>query len=380
MARSADAGRAARAQHEASQPAWLDEPSTGQRLVLPAESRKLTMGRDPDSDIRLDDPEVSRWHAVLLRTGSEWLIDDIGSTNGTYVNGSRITARTTLHTGDTMELGNASLTFHQRGARHGSDSEASGGRGSQSRTPRKQRNTLRRAIIAALVLWVIGLLAASLNTYFSKLEGWLPWLLPNVVSGVVVVIGAVVNHVSSSGQQAEHARDGGQPPFAQSPIPPARTASSVTGVVAILLVLGIAALAATVRVRYGVGYFTGRETPVAERLVGQPRGSGGGVDLTVNRIYETDHYTRVEVTALNHGTIPKSLPLGPFCVLSGPGKTLESDALKSQWPTVHAHGVQQHGTITFPGHLSGDEQSATLSFSFGPDQPQVRGIKLKARL
>jgi predicted component of type VI protein secretion system len=87
MARSADAGRAARAQHEASQPAWLDEPSTGQRLVLPAESRKLTMGRDPDSDIRLDDPEVSRWHAVLLRTGSEWLIDDIGSTNGTYVNG-----------------------------------------------------------------------------------------------------------------------------------------------------------------------------------------------------------------------------------------------------------------------------------------------------
>jgi fatty acid desaturase len=82
----------------------------------------------------------------------------------------------------------------------------------------KQRNALRRAIIAALILWVIGLLAASLNTYFSKLERWLPWLLPNVVSGVVVVIGAVVNHVSSSGQQAEHARDGGQPPFAQSPI------------------------------------------------------------------------------------------------------------------------------------------------------------------
>jgi hypothetical protein len=110
----------------------------------------------------------------------------------------------------------------------------------------EQRNALRRAIIAALILWVIGLLGASLNTYFSKLEGWLPWLLPNVVCGVVVVIGAVMNHVSSSGQQAEHARDGGQPPFAQSPIPPARTASSVTGVLAILLVLGSAALAVTV--------------------------------------------------------------------------------------------------------------------------------------
>src|SRR5215211_2482107 len=198
----------------------------------------------------------------------------------------------------------------------------------------EQRNALRRAIIAALILWVIGLLAASLNTYFSKLEGWLPWLLPNVVSGVVVVIGAVVNHVSSSGQQAERARDGGQPPFAQSPIPPARTASSVTGVLAILLVLGIAGLAVTVGVRYAVGYLTGRETLVAERLVGLPRGSGGGVDLTVNRIYETDHYTRVEVTALNHGAIPKSLALGPFCVLSGPGKTLELQSVarsRSQW-------------------------------------------------
>jgi sterol desaturase/sphingolipid hydroxylase (fatty acid hydroxylase superfamily) len=39
----------------------------------------------------------------------------------------------------------------------------------------EQRNALRHAIIAALILWVVGLLAASLNTYFSKLEGWLPW-------------------------------------------------------------------------------------------------------------------------------------------------------------------------------------------------------------
>jgi pSer/pThr/pTyr-binding forkhead associated (FHA) protein len=139
MARSADAGRAARAQHEASQPAWL-ESSTGQRILLPTDSRKLTVGRDPDSDIMLDDPDVSRWHAVLLRIGSEWLIDDIGSTNGTYVNGSRITARTILHTGDAMELGNTSFTFHQRGATRGRDSEASGVLGSQSRSPRKQRS------------------------------------------------------------------------------------------------------------------------------------------------------------------------------------------------------------------------------------------------
>jgi hypothetical protein len=379
MARSADSGRAARAQRGASQPAWLYEPSTGKRIVLPTERHKLTIGRDPDSDLSLDDQEVSRSHAVLLRTGSAWLIDDTTSTNGTYVNGSRIAGPTTLHDGDTMDLGNGSFTFHQKGAASGKESEASG-RGSQPQSPRKQRNTLRGAIIAALFLYVIGLLANSLNTYFSKLEDtWLTWLLPNVVSGAVVVIGVVVNHVKSLGQQAEPTGDGGQPPLAQSPVPPARTMRSVTGVLAILLVIGIGALGVTVGVRYAVGYLTGREPPVAERFVGQKQGSGGDVDLTVNRIYETDHYTRVEVTALSHSAIPKSLPLGPFCLLSGPGKTLQSDALKSQWATVLARDVPQPGTITFSGHLSGEAQSATLSFLFGPDQPQLKGIKLKAR-
>jgi hypothetical protein len=100
--------------------------------------------------------------------------------------------------------------------------------------------------------------------------------------------------------------------------------------------------------------------------------------VTVHRVYETDHYTRVELSAVNHSTIPQSLPLGRFCVLSGPRETLESDALKSQWPQLLAQGVVQHGTITFSGHLSGNAQTATLSFSFGPDQPQVR-TKLSAR-
>jgi hypothetical protein len=379
MARSSDAGRVAGAQHATSQPAWLEKSSTGQRIVLPTDRHELTIGRDPDSDLRLDDLDVSRWHAVLLRTGSAWHINDSGSTNGTYVNRYQITAPTTLHDGDTVRVGNASFTFHQASATSGSHSRPSGS-GSQPGSPRKRRKALRGAIIAALVLYVIGLLANSLNTYFEGLEDtWLTWLLPNVVSGVVVVIGAIVNHVSSSGQQDEHPGGSGQPTFAQPALPRPRATPSIAVVLAILLVLGIGALGVTAGVRYAVGYATGREPPVAERFVGSKQGSAGDVKVTVHRIYETRHFTRVELTALSQSTIPKSLPLGPFCSLSGPGKTLQSDSLRSEWATQLARGVEQPGTITFPGHLSEDAQSATLSFSFGPDQPQVKGIKLKAR-
>ena len=190
MARS-DAGQAARAQQGASPPAWLYQPSTGQHTVLPMDRPKLTIGRDASNDLSLDDPDVSRWHAVLLRTGSEWLIEDTASTNGTYVNGLRITSPTTLNNGDTLRVGNGLFSF-----------------GSQQPNPPKppnppkQSKSLRNAIIAALVLFVIGLLANSLNTYFERLQNtWLTGLLPNMVSAVVVVIGVLVNHFSSSGNQ-----------------------------------------------------------------------------------------------------------------------------------------------------------------------------------
>jgi hypothetical protein len=320
---------------------------------------KLTIGRDASNDLSLDDPDVSRWHAVLLRTGSEWLIEDTASTNGTYVNGLRITSPTTLNNGDTLRVGNGLFSF-----------------GSQQPNPPKppnppkQSKSLRNAIIAALVLFVIGLLANSLNTYFERLQNtWLTWLLPNMVSAVVVVIGVLVNHFSSSGNQ---------PSYGESPRPRARSTIPVVGVLAIVLVLGIAAVGVTFGVRYAVGYVTGREPEKAVRFAGQAQDSAGGVKVTVRRIYETDHFTRVEVTALSNSAIPKSLPLGSFCSFSGSDQTLESDPFRSEWTTGLARGVTQHGTITFSGHLSGNAQPATLSFTFGPDQPQVVA-KLKAR-
>jgi predicted component of type VI protein secretion system len=64
-----------------------------------------TIGRE-GCDVNLMDPEVSRRHATIRDQGGSLAIEDLGSTNGTYVNDSRITAVTVLNDGDVVRLGN----------------------------------------------------------------------------------------------------------------------------------------------------------------------------------------------------------------------------------------------------------------------------------
>ena len=65
----------------------------------------LTFGRAPDNDISLDDPRVSRYHAVLRREGERLILEDLGSTNGTLVNGKRIYSPHTLQPAETISIG-----------------------------------------------------------------------------------------------------------------------------------------------------------------------------------------------------------------------------------------------------------------------------------
>jgi hypothetical protein len=64
-----------------------------------------TIGRE-GCEVNLMDPEVSRRHAAIRLEGGSLAIQDLGSTNGTYVNGARISAVTTLKDGDEVRLGN----------------------------------------------------------------------------------------------------------------------------------------------------------------------------------------------------------------------------------------------------------------------------------
>lgn len=80
---------------------------------FPLDRDRMTIGRRPDSDIFLDDVTVSRDHALIVRRGDEFHLDDLGSLNGTYVNRRRIESHH-LADGDELQVGKYKLTFLSR--------------------------------------------------------------------------------------------------------------------------------------------------------------------------------------------------------------------------------------------------------------------------
>jgi predicted component of type VI protein secretion system len=89
-------------------------PQPGQ--TYPLEQDSLTLGRDPHNDIVITDPQVSRQHARILRQGDLMVIEDAGSTNGTFVNGMRLTGPHALANGDVIGLGDAvTLVYYGEG-------------------------------------------------------------------------------------------------------------------------------------------------------------------------------------------------------------------------------------------------------------------------
>jgi hypothetical protein len=80
---------------------------------FPLDGDRLTVGRRPDSDIFLDDVTVSRDHAIIVRRGSDFYLDDCGSLNGTYVNRRR-TESHRLTDGDELQIGKYKLAFLSR--------------------------------------------------------------------------------------------------------------------------------------------------------------------------------------------------------------------------------------------------------------------------
>jgi hypothetical protein len=66
----------------------LEGEKTGQMVRL--DRREITIGRSPDSDLIVDDEYASTHHAKLILINNDWLIQDLNSTNGTYLDGSRV--------------------------------------------------------------------------------------------------------------------------------------------------------------------------------------------------------------------------------------------------------------------------------------------------
>ena len=87
-------------------------PEVGERFYV--DRPRLTLGRDPRSDIFLNDVTVSRDHAVVETVGSEVSISDAGSLNGTYVNGMLVDAAR-LESGDVVQIGRFQMLYLRGG-------------------------------------------------------------------------------------------------------------------------------------------------------------------------------------------------------------------------------------------------------------------------
>jgi pSer/pThr/pTyr-binding forkhead associated (FHA) protein len=81
----------------------------GMQFALLA-NEQMTIGRSSDSKIFLDDVTVSRKHAAVALVGSDWVLSDSGSLNGTYVNKHRVTTATLVN-GDELQIGKFRFVF-----------------------------------------------------------------------------------------------------------------------------------------------------------------------------------------------------------------------------------------------------------------------------
>ncbi|MGK4000682.1 FHA domain-containing protein [Sorangium sp. So ce1024] len=81
------------------------EDDEGKQTGLPLAHEEYALGRGESNSIRLTDRNVSRRHATLVKNGQGWVIRDLDSYNGTYVNGARVTGEQHLRHGDLVQLG-----------------------------------------------------------------------------------------------------------------------------------------------------------------------------------------------------------------------------------------------------------------------------------
>jgi hypothetical protein len=89
----------------------LSGPRTGTGF-FPLDRAELTIGRGEHAGITLADPGISRMHARVVREGDDFVVEDLGSTNGTEVNG-QLVKRRRLADGDRVRLGSSTLQFRR---------------------------------------------------------------------------------------------------------------------------------------------------------------------------------------------------------------------------------------------------------------------------
>lgn len=80
-------------------------PPNGSSAVVALNGESITLGRSGAASVRVDDVYVSDEHTQIMSTDDGWMVRDLGSTNGTFLNGAKVTQPTLLAHGDHLRLG-----------------------------------------------------------------------------------------------------------------------------------------------------------------------------------------------------------------------------------------------------------------------------------
>ncbi len=91
--------------------AIVEGANAGETVSL--DEAPILIGRGSDAAIRLDDDYVSTRHARIASSGDQWFVEDLGSTNGTYIGSHRLTQPTTLQLGSKVRIGKTTLELRK---------------------------------------------------------------------------------------------------------------------------------------------------------------------------------------------------------------------------------------------------------------------------
>ncbi|MBY9074213.1 FHA domain-containing protein [Nocardioides sp. WL0053] len=89
----------------------VDGANAGETISL--DDAPLLIGRGSDAAIRLDDDYVSTRHARIAASGDQWFVEDLGSTNGTYLGTQRLSQPATIQLGTTIRIGKTTLELRK---------------------------------------------------------------------------------------------------------------------------------------------------------------------------------------------------------------------------------------------------------------------------
>ena len=156
---------------------YLEVWTPAGRELVPLEAGRLTLGSDPANDLALTaDPTLSRLHAVLERYEAGWCVRDLGSRNGTFVNGQRIWSERPLRPGDELWVGAIRLIY--RG-------DELSGAGTQASEPAPELTRREREVLLVLCRTVLA------GEAFTE-----PTSIREIADALVVTKAAVKQHLA----------------------------------------------------------------------------------------------------------------------------------------------------------------------------------------